>query len=214
MILLGDDSNKSIAAKHGVEHYPITAYTQAIPYYHYSSNGESYEKFCFERWFIVRNFAKAHGISSVVYSDSDNAFFTDISVFTYTNARIGAPANVVVPNVLFITTDYLDQICAFYQELYALPRTQFAARIDPYGHAYSATTLHYADMMFLQQAIHELKLEFVTLPEREGDIIFNANIQNYEVEKAGSIILKKDTRQKVANLHFQGHMKAKIPKYM
>jgi len=158
MILLGDIDNHVVASKYGVEYYPLASYNQSIPYYHHSTNGEAYEKFCFERWFIINNFVKAHGISSFVHSDSDNALFMDLSTFSYTNARIGVKSQPVVPNVLFITSDYLDQICKFYVELFSLSRTKFISKIDPYGHAYSRSTIHYSDMMFLQQAIDELHL--------------------------------------------------------
>lgn len=213
MILLGDDTNRLIAAKHGVEHHPILSYSQSIPYYHYSTNSEDYEKFCFERWFVINNFVKAQGISSFVHSDSDNAFYTDISTLSYKNAFL-SNSEVVVPNVLFITSENLDKICSFYNILFSLPRSDFVTRITPYGYACSKSTLHYSDMMFLRQAINELHLSFDSLQGEQGPLLFNANIRDYPIEMRHGIPFKKQSGLQLANIHFQGDMKASIPKYM
>jgi hypothetical protein len=45
IILLGDESNVSIALKHDVEHYFYSFYHETIPYEHYSPNPEDYDYF-------------------------------------------------------------------------------------------------------------------------------------------------------------------------
>jgi len=213
MILLGDETNQSVAKTHGVEHHLISSYTQSIPYYHYSTNGEDYEKFCFERWFVINNFVKSHGISSFVHSDSDNAFYADIDKMTYTNAFL-SNSEVVVPNVLFMTSENLDKICSFYNTLFSLSISDFVTRINSYVYACSKSRLHYSDMMFLKQAINELHLEFEYLPGDQGSLIFNTNIRDYEIEMRNGIPFKKQNGIQLANIHFQGDMKASIPTYM
>jgi glycosyl transferase family 25 len=138
----------------------------------------------------------------------------DISTIAYTNARIGIKEQPVVPNVLFISSDYLDQICKFYVNLFSLPITQFVSRIDPYSHAYSKSTIHYSDMMFLQQAIDELALDFAILPEDGESILFNANIRSYDIDISGTHLFKKGTTSHLANVHFQGDMKWKAEYYL
>ena len=133
LILLGDDENKEVAKKYNIEFYQISEYNEEIPYYHFSTNGEVYEKFCFERWFIIKNFCIKHDILEILHSDSDNAFFVDLNTLNYTNARIGQKNQVVVPNVLFITTDYLLQICDYYLELFSLPEEKFIKEIKPFS---------------------------------------------------------------------------------
>jgi len=214
MILLGDASNKKIADKHGLEHFQASSYNQTIPYYHVSSNAPDYEKFCFERWFIINNFIKSHTISEFIHSDSDNAFFTDISQFTFKNARIGMNGHPVVPNVFFSTADTLDKICKYYCNLYSLPMASFTEKIDPYAHVYSPSTQHYSDMMFLQQAINELSLEFVTLPEDNASLIFNANMRNYSVAMRGNTLVKTGTSNQLVNLHLQGDLKPRAKYYL
>jgi hypothetical protein len=208
LILLGDNSNKHVAEKYNFEFYQLADYTQEIPYYHFSTNGEKYEKFCFQRWFIVKNFCVKNNISDILYSDSDNALFVDFSTITYTNARIGMPHQHVVPNILFITIENLVKICDYYLEIYSLPVEQFKERIKKYSTYEFKNILHYSDMYFFLQAITEMKLDFITLPEHNVPLIFNGNAGNYNVMFEGDILVKKDTKHQIANLHFQANLKS------
>jgi glycosyl transferase family 25 len=203
LILLGDNSNKLTAKKYKIEFYPIEDYIQPIPYYHFSTNEEEYEKFCFERWFVIKNFCLAHDVREFIHSDSDNAFFVDVNLFNYTNARIGAKGRVVVPNVLFINTIYLAKICTYYIQLFSRPKLSFVQEISEFAKKdHKNNIVLYTDMFFLNQAITKLNLEFETLSEDNTPYIFNANIDKYEITVKGVEVFKKGTEFQLVNLHF------------
>jgi hypothetical protein len=203
MILLGDDSNKEVAEKYNIEFYHFSLYNQSIPYYHFSTNPEIYEKFCFERWFIIKNFCLEANISEILYSDSDNAFFVDFNTLKYTNARIGKWYRHVVPNVFFVTTEYLVQICNYYLELFSLPKESFINEIKCVCNLKDGIPELYTDMYFLQHAINKLRLRFKPLPQ---DI--NANINNYEIIIRDNKIYQKGTDIQILNIHFCANNKS------
>lgn len=207
IILLGDDKNKEVAKKYDIDFHELSDYNQEIPYHHFSTNAFGYEKFCFERWFILNNFCLKNNISEVLYSDSDNAFFVDFNTLDYHNARIGRSSDFVVPNVFFVSGECLEKICKYYLELYSLPIEQFVNEIQDFAYKEDNTIKLYTDMYFLQQSIHKLNLDFKTLPEHDESQIFNGNVRNYEFSINGSKVYKKNTESQLINLHFQGDKK-------
>jgi hypothetical protein len=48
-------------------------------YKHYSPNGFIYERFCFLRWFLLRDFMLAHGLKHVLHLDSDVLLYVDVN---------------------------------------------------------------------------------------------------------------------------------------
>jgi hypothetical protein len=163
VILLGDESNKDISVENNVEHHLVSDYNQTIPYYHISVNSEQYEKFCFERWFVIKNFVIKHGITHFIHSDSDNALLTDFSKFTYTNAGF-SHNNKIVPNVIFMTVDAIIHITDFYLKLYSLPINEFKESIRPFLDKINGND-HYSDMYFLRQAMDISGFSFEILDE-------------------------------------------------
>jgi len=183
LILLGDESNKHIAIKNNVEHYLVSDYNQTIPYHHVGINTEVYEKFCFERWFIIKNFVLKHGITQFVHSDSDNALLTDFSQFNYTNASF-VNSNAIVPNVFFMTTDALVQITDFYLKLYSLPFNEFKNSLGKYLDMTMGGG-HYSDMYFLKQAVDACGIELLKLDESKFNPAYNGNTNYYNVHFNG-----------------------------
>jgi hypothetical protein len=78
IILLGDSDNDRYPF---VEHFEFDKFLDdefARVYVHLSSNGFEYEKFCFERWFVLRNFLEAQGLTGpILYLDSDVMLYAD-----------------------------------------------------------------------------------------------------------------------------------------
>lgn len=81
IILLGDDSNKSVE---GACHFAINDYMKDANefnniFFNVSPNRRSYELFCFQRWFIIRDFFKSHPQydDDFLYCDSDTLLYTD-----------------------------------------------------------------------------------------------------------------------------------------
>jgi len=210
LILLGDETNKLIAEKHNVDHHMITDYEEVVPYHHYSVNKEEYEKFCFQRWFIIKNFCIKNNIREIIHSDSDNAFFTDINTLDYIDAAFIVNSVVIVPNVLFIATDNLIKICEFYISLYSRSKDEILSHIR---YIKKNEEAHYSDMHFLFQAITELKLKFENLPTQKESKIFNYHINNCKTTFCDGLFFVKDTNCQVLNLHFQGKTKSMTQDY-
>lgn len=83
VILIGTRENR----KHipdGAEHHLIDDYSQSAKgfasfYRHLSPNNFAYNLFCFQRWFILRDFMKVNELQKILYLDSDVLLYCDIS---------------------------------------------------------------------------------------------------------------------------------------
>jgi hypothetical protein len=215
LILIGDDLNKDIALKYNIEHYPIKDYNEDIPYHHVSVNTVTYEKFCFERWFILKNFVNRHNITKCVYSDSDNAVLYDLTTSNYSNAYLGH-STVIVPNLFFCTADVLNQICKYYLELYSLTYDECYSRIvnSKYITTYN-NNLQFSDMMFLSMAVNELALPFEHLNEKPGETYcYNSNINDVNVTLSKDKVIVNGTTTYLRNIHFAGAAKRLTKSYL
>ena len=218
IILIGDNDNDAVAKKYSIEHYLISDYNEEIPYHHVSVNTFSYEKFCFNRWFILKNFIKAQQIDHFIYSDSDNMILYNINSIKYDNAFIGH-SSVVVPNLFFCNSDSLNKICNYYSELFNLDFDTYFKRIINtrfmHYHENNKNKPHFSDMMFLRMAIYELDLPFEVLNEESvGEFCFNANINNIQTEIRDNKVYIKNTDTVLMNLHFAGSAKSIIKQYL
>lgn len=84
IILLGDETNETLAKQVGAEHYLICNYFSkaqefAKIYKHYSTNPYDYELFCFQRWFVVDEFINSEGLDKFLHIDSDVLLYADFS---------------------------------------------------------------------------------------------------------------------------------------
>ncbi|GJE02538.1 hypothetical protein [Methylobacterium isbiliense] len=76
VIILGDASNAASALRFGAEHFDIADYTpldwgDEFVYKHNSRYDANFERFCFERFLVIRNFVCSHDINKFIYIDSD-----------------------------------------------------------------------------------------------------------------------------------------------
>ncbi len=84
VILLGDEGNEKLERETGIEFYPFKNYFTLAEkfekiYKHHSSNGYSYEVFCFQRWFILEAFIAIEKLNGYfLYNDSDTFLFCDV----------------------------------------------------------------------------------------------------------------------------------------
>lgn len=67
-----------------VEHYLVDDYMQsaqkfAEKYVHLSINPYDYELFCFQRWYVINDFIKEHGITYFLCLDSDVLMYCDVN---------------------------------------------------------------------------------------------------------------------------------------
>ena len=218
IILIGDNDNDAVAKKYSIEHYLISDYNEEIPYHHVSVNTFSYEKFCFNRWFVLNKFINKQQIDHFVYSDSDNMILYDINSIKYDNAYIGN-SSVVVPNIFFCNSDLLNKICNYYTELFNVEYDIYFKRVVNtafmHYHENNKNKPHFSDMMFLRMAIYELDLPFERLNEKPvGEYCFNSNINNIQTEIRDNKVYIKDTNTFLMNLHFAGSAKSIINNYL
>ena len=81
VFLLGDDSNSQHPC---VEHHHFRDYFTGAAefedvYKHYSTHSPDFERLCFQRWFILRDFLTAHRIEQCVYLDSDVMLYGNVT---------------------------------------------------------------------------------------------------------------------------------------
>jgi len=77
--LLGDERNKHLAVGkyENIEKYSKSAEEFEKNYVHLSTNSAEVEKFCFSRWFILRDFMIEHGYEQILHLDTDILFFAN-----------------------------------------------------------------------------------------------------------------------------------------
>lgn len=111
ILLFGKPANQKFA-QNGITHvmmddYMGSAREFAKVYRHIHHMPYEYNLFCFQRWFILRDFMKVHNISKCCYLDSDVMLYTDVKnplfdtfmmEFVWTN---------------FVEISRLEQFCSF-----------------------------------------------------------------------------------------------------
>lgn len=102
IILLGDKTNSKYKF---VKHYLIDDYFSSAEafskvYQHHSPNPYDYELFCFQRWFVIKDFVDRNlgGGAQFLYCDTDTLLYDDISLdfkrfqkYDMTICRTGTP---------------------------------------------------------------------------------------------------------------------------
>jgi hypothetical protein len=125
VIIIGDDTNNvfPFATHVHMNRYCKQAVEFQKIYKHYSPNGFIYEQFCFIRWFLLRDFMKAHGLTRVLHVDSDLMLYVDVNEEQKNwQDRELALVNGIGPWCMFINgTKVLDEFCDRIWEMYAAP---------------------------------------------------------------------------------------------
>lgn len=119
VILIGDKSNNlyPFVRHEQVEDYDQAAALFATVYtpHHRSVNPLPYELFCFQRWFILRDFMKTHGFAKCCYLDSDVMLYENVS------ERMPAGFDILFNHWGIESYAVLDQFCTFLQIYYTDP---------------------------------------------------------------------------------------------
>ena len=122
--LLSDASTKGIS---GVEHVMMDGYMDSAKafekvYQHLSINSYQFELFCFQRWFIVRDFAKAQGFKRFVCLDSDFLLFDQVDAFFASCLDYDfTVCGKIGPIFILFNEQSIDKFCSFCTELYTRP---------------------------------------------------------------------------------------------
>ncbi|WP_346862602.1 hypothetical protein [uncultured Draconibacterium sp.] len=126
IILIGDKSNQVVTdyGYKNVKHYFIDAYFDAAKefgqkYIHLSSNHYKYELFCFQRWFIIRDFMLREGLNKCLCLDTDVLLYCNITSefspflkYEFTTCRHSTP------NATLMKKDSIERFTDFIQSLY------------------------------------------------------------------------------------------------
>jgi hypothetical protein len=140
VFLLGDETNRDFPC---TKHYNSADFFASAAefgryYQHFSANTVAFELFCFQRWFILRDFSRALGLEKIFYLDSDVLLFADLaaewpkfsaSTFTLSEGSCGHNSfwNGVAP---------LDDFCRFVIDAYRQPENAAACEIFNFGKEY------------------------------------------------------------------------------
>lgn len=83
VVLIGDKSNEHLKTIQNVQHHFLRDNYSGIErflkcYKHMSTNDITFEKYCFMRWFAVRNVAAKNNEKYLFYGDSDNLIYDNL----------------------------------------------------------------------------------------------------------------------------------------
>lgn len=85
-------------------------------YEHLSRNSYQFELFCFQRWFILKEYMEKNNINEVFYIDSDVMLFGSLDSIDLHDADYGTC--IRSPHFSFWTLDTLKEFCDFIKDLY------------------------------------------------------------------------------------------------
>lgn len=229
IFLIGDHNNEHYKF---VNHRFINDYVTGVKdfqkiYKHFSNNIPSFEIFCFQRWFILRNFMQKHQLKNCVHIDSDILLYADLSKeqdkfcqydFTLTRGYSGHCS-------FFNSRDALEGLCDFMMSLYQEP-SLFKLLQEQYQNVIEGNQSGgVSDMFALQQyrSRHSGRIG-------EMSVIRDNSVYDCSISKSDGFDLARDGRKRIVwqngqpfgvlsdtkqlilfnSLHFQGSAK----KYM
>lgn len=81
IVLLTDSTEHKLEGIECVPYQDLFAGAEEFAklYYHHSVYSEEFERFCFQRWFIIRDYMRARGLNSAIHLDSDVLVFSDLA---------------------------------------------------------------------------------------------------------------------------------------
>ncbi|WP_199621700.1 hypothetical protein [Paenibacillus alkalitolerans] len=124
IILIGKAVNKkycSGTATHVMlDDYMESAKEFSKVYQHASSNSYEYNLFCFQRWFVLRDYMRKQGIQKCCYIDSDVMLYTDVnkpefSQFTFEFSWTTIVGLCTLDNFCALITNYFENNALFKQ---------------------------------------------------------------------------------------------------
>jgi len=82
-------------------------------YKHYSTNSESFELICIQRWFVLKAFMVQKGIQRCLYLDSDVLVYEDVQQLSEMFQHVGMTICGISGHTNFIDKDVLIDFCQF-----------------------------------------------------------------------------------------------------
>lgn len=95
----------------------------ASVYRHMSTNDYNNELFCFQRWFVIREFCAKNNITCFLYTDSDILLYCKVDeVFPKMNSYTFTVSKKLGPQCCYFpSAEKLDDFCSFMMKLYTDP---------------------------------------------------------------------------------------------
>jgi hypothetical protein len=125
VIIIGDDSNNifPFATHLHMNRYCKQAVEFQKIYKHFSPNGFIYEQFCFLRWFLLRDFMRAHSIQRLIHLDSDVLIYVDVNQEqkNWQHAELSLINGDCAGNMFVNGAAALEELCQSIWDMYASP---------------------------------------------------------------------------------------------
>lgn len=213
-----------------VEHYDIAQYMTdadefAKVYVHLSTNPFGYELFCFQRWFIIREFIRSEKMSSFLCLDSDALLYCDVDkVFGQYTSFDFTVCKEMGPCFSLFNKPSIEKLCDYMTYLYtdsqSIKRVErFAEGVDEGG---------FCDMTVLAWYQKEVSDNVCDLVYPVENACFDGNISDpmgFEMKGRRKKIYWKDdlpygkyledgSLVQFYGLHLQGGAKHEMYKYM
>lgn len=120
LFLIGDESNRYGLVEHElISKYLDSATKFAHVYQHLSTNPIEYELFCFQRWFILKDFMSRHAFDQCFYLDSDVMLYEDITLDQQRLQHYEIALTADTPSSIFVNNlASLERFCTFVFNLY------------------------------------------------------------------------------------------------
>lgn len=215
VMLIGYRINEryDLARHENITDYDESAKDFAKYYVHLSPNGYDYELFCFQRWFILRDFLKKNKIRKCFYIDSDVLLFENVSKMEFEHAYCSSGGHSSMN-----TPAGLENFCAFIKEHYREP--SFVEYMKNLFHQ-SGNRRNIGDMFFFRLYAQQFPDRVHNLSEIHNQAIFGPNInkpkmfEEWQGRKKVYIIngnpcskhLPSNQWIRFNSLHFQGSAK-------
>jgi len=176
----------------GIQYHHIKDYQQEViefqkRYFHFSVNPLWYERFCFERWFILREFARQMNYDRLIHFDSDVLIYSDLTEslkpFTdFSYASLWGSWGTILFNDMQVLDTFIDLTMQIYGRSSPLWFTamQRVGFLSPYnGGPYHG--LDNISDMFVTRLIHETRkdLTYADLYKVTNGGVFDRNINLY-----------------------------------
>jgi hypothetical protein len=144
-------SDESTSRYNIVEHFYIDHYTEGLQefqkvYQHMSINPYDYELFCFQRWFVIRDFVRKEGFTHFLCLDSDVLLYCNVDeVFNQYLKYDFTICKVMGPCFSLFNKESIDKLCDYMLFLYtdkgALERLRLFYKDVVYGGVCDMTAL-------------------------------------------------------------------------
>jgi hypothetical protein len=198
-------------------------------YKHMSTNGFDNELFCFQRWYILKEFCEANQVNEFLYLDSDLLIYCNIdSVFRKWKEYDLTISKKLSPHCCYFpSVEKLRIFCSFIPKLYTDPNYKDRFLVKHQHHLDNNLPGGVCDMTAFNEYQKEPSVKAKDLSVIENNEVFDDNVNDADVFTMKNGIKKLELNNKfyygtvVASgqkvkfntLHFQGPAKVRIADY-